>query len=96
MKIDLHKRIDNLELCPVTYLNGKEPDTLNIYQWAEDNTYKWTIVTFQYGNEGECYSIQECGDRLNNPNINWDALKKLIILGRKYLEIVHEVNNEES
>lgn len=96
MKIDLQKRIGNLELCPVVYLNGKEPDTLEICQWAEDNTHKWTLLTFKYDEQDEIYSVKECCDRLSNPYIDWYVLARLIILGRKYLALVNEVNDEES
>lgn len=62
MEINFNKKIGNLELCPVTYLGGKKPDTLEICQWDKNDTRKWTILTFRYNMKEEYFYIEECGE----------------------------------
>lgn len=54
MKIDFKKKIANLELCPNTYIDGRESDSLEICQWSDDDTYKWTIASFEYDKKEDC------------------------------------------
>lgn len=95
MEINFNKKIGNLELCPITYLDGKKPDTLEICQWNEDDTRKWTILTFRYNMEEEYFYIEECGDRLKDENIDWTTLGKLVKLGRKCLELAKEFEEKD-
>lgn len=92
MKIDLHKRIGNLELCPTTSLLPEHDGrSLEICQRLSDDTYKWTIATFEYDEKEDCFYLVECCDRLSDTNINWNDLGKLVRLGRKYLEVIREI-----
>lgn len=90
MNIDYRKRIKNLELCPNAYLNGKESDSLEICQWSEDGTFKWTIASFRYNKKEDCFYIEECCERLDDININWADFGYLVALGRRYLKLMKE------
>lgn len=88
MNIDYRKRIKNLELCPNAYLNGKESDSLEICQWSEDGTFKWTIASFEYNEKEDYFYIKECGNKLDDENFSWFDFGYLVRLGRKYLELM--------
>lgn len=95
MEINFKKKIGNLELCPVTYLNGKKPDTLEICQWDKDDAYRWTILEFRYNEKEEYFYVEECGDRLKDERIDWVVLGELVRLGRKCLELVKEFEDKD-
>lgn len=86
MTINFKKKIGNLELCPNTYIGDKESDGLEICQWAEDSSHKWTIASFIYDKKEKTFYIKECCDRLDDININWTAFGYLVTLGRQYLK----------
>ena len=95
MKIDFKKKIGNLELCPNTYIDGRESDSLEICQWYDDDTYKWTIASFKYDKKEDCFNIEECCERLDDTNINWADLGYLVTLGRRYLKLMKEAEGKE-
>ena len=86
MEINFKKKIGNLELCPVTYLNGKKPDTLEICQWDRDYSHKWQIGSFEKADD--CWEFRECGSRLSDENIEPYDFFTLLKVGRQIMDLV--------
>ncbi len=74
-----------------TALCGELEDGLEIYMWAEDFSCRWTIATFKFNKKEHCFELKEIGDRLANPDINWEDLHKLYAFGRSILDVAEDL-----
>ena len=85
-------KIGNLSLGYVTFI-GKEAkeDDLEICQWDLKENYKWTIASFEYNEEYECYELNSCLSRLNDKNINWKDFGELVQKGYEILNDLEEI-----
>ena len=70
-----------------TELAGDLEDGLEIYLWSEDFSNRWTIASFDLNKHENCFELNEVGDRLANPDINWEDLHKLYVFGRTILDV---------
>jgi hypothetical protein len=80
-------KLGNLSLSYKTFI-GKEAkeDDLEICQWDLKENYKWTIASFEYNEEYECYELNSCLNRLDNNDINWEDFGELVQNGYEILK----------
>ena len=76
-----------------TELMGNLEDGLEIYLWSEDFSNCWTIASFDFNDHEKCFELNEVGDRLANPDINWEDLHKLYAFGRSILDVAEDLLN---
>ena len=81
--MNINKKILDLELCSAKTLEDNPREYLEICQWAEDRSHKWTIAIF-HKNSDDDYFIETIGDRVKN--INWSAFGELVEFGFELLE----------
>ena len=81
-----------------TALCGELEDGLEIYLWAEDFSHRWVIASFDFNKweaikdkKERCFELTEIGDRLANPDINWEDLHKLYAFGRSILDVAEDL-----
>ena len=79
-------RCGHLALCYKTFIDrtGKD-DEIEICMWNDDFTNSWTIASFEYEPEENCYKLESCGDRLNDNNIGWMDFGILVKKGYEIL-----------
>ena len=70
---------------------GELKDGLDIYIWAEDFSHRWSIASFKLDEKEGYFKLHEIGDRLANPDIDYLALKELVILGHDMLMRTEEI-----
>ena len=81
--MNISKFIGDLELCSAKTLEDNPREYLEICQWAEDRSHKWTIAIF-HKNSDDDYFLETVGDRVRN--INWGAFGELVEYGFEFLE----------
>ena len=83
------KIIGNLSLSYKTFI-GKEAkeDDLEICQWNLKEGCKWTIASFEYDEEYNCYALNSCLNRLDDKNIDWEVFGLLVKKAYKILNNV--------
>ena len=83
------KRINNLSLCYKAFIGRTaNKDEIAICLCDKELRSKWTIASFEPHYDGdhlEGYSLESCGDRLNDKEINWTDFGKLVQFGYNYL-----------
>ena len=83
----LIKQEQDLGLCYKTYINKKaEPDEIEICKFNSDGT-RYTIASFDYDEDEECYCLNSCCDRLKI-DINWTIFGSLVKQGYEMLKEV--------
>lgn len=93
------KRVGNLSLCFKTFLNKAAKDTeIDICQWSEDFSNRWTIASFEPHYEDdylEGYELNSCGNRLNDKSLNWKDFGELVKCGYNWLEEHTDKNKDD-
>ncbi len=86
LKINWHYRINNLEIMSCDSRLGHDgmQDRAEISQWAEDNSSRWVVATFEPTSCG--YDLRTIGDRPLAKTVRWKDFKKIAKLGFKLLE----------
>jgi hypothetical protein len=89
-------KINNLELRVSEGFNSKFK-YLEIVEWSNDFDHCWTIITYKYDEDCDCYELNSCGDRLNDNRIDWYDLGCLVKLGYTWLKDkdLFSINKEE-
>lgn len=79
-------RLGHLALGYKTFI-GKEAtrDDIEIYEWSEDYTSRWTVASFEYDEDEEVYTLVSCGDRLSRID-DWEAFGELVKTGYNILD----------
>ena len=74
-------RLGHLALGYKTFI-GREAtrDDIEIYEWSEDYTSRWTVASFEYDEDEEVYTLVSCGDRLSRID-DWEAFGILVQTG---------------
>lgn len=81
--MNINKKILDLELCSAKTLENSPKEYLEICQWAEDRSHKWTIAIF-HKNSDDDYFLETVGDRVKD--INWSAFGELVETGFELLQ----------
>ena len=80
-------RSGRLSLCYKTFIDRTgEEDEIEICMWDKKFTNRWTIASFEYEPEYNCYKLESCGERLNDSNINWMDFGVLVKKGYEILD----------
>jgi hypothetical protein len=80
------KKRGRLELAHKTFLNREiKENEIEICLWDIENKHKFTIASFDFDEEYNCFRLNSCLDRLNNKDIDWVAFGELVILGYRHL-----------
>lgn len=79
-------RIGHLALGYQTFIGREaDKDEIEIYEWNEDFTSRWTIATFEYDEKEAVYTLVSCGDRMSNID-DWGAFGELVKTGYNILD----------
>lgn len=82
----LIKKIDGLALCYKSFIHKEATDKdLEICMFNKDGT-RYTIASFEYDEDEECYCLNSVVDRLNCKKIDWEVFGLLVLKGYKMLE----------
>ena len=74
-------RIGHLALGYQTFIGREtDKDEIEIYEWSEDYTSRWTVASFEYDEDEEVYTLVSCGDRLSRID-DWEAFGALVQTG---------------
>lgn len=80
--------IDTNPHSELSVRTGDTEDGLEICQWAEDGSHKWTIASFEYDSHEPCWDLTTIGDRIIDENINHDDFFELARVGFEILRNV--------
>ena len=88
-------KLGNLSLCYKTFADNVPvfEDELEICK-IEESGWKYTIASFDYDDEDNCYILNSCGDRLDDNNINWEDFGKLVKKGYEILDKLLELGGQ--
>ena len=74
-------RIGHLALGYQTFIDREAEDNeIEIYEWDENFTSRWTIASFEYDKKEETYDLVSCGDRISRVD-DWKAFGELVQTG---------------
>ncbi len=75
------------ELCGNTVVEGHEiySTGLEICEWDNNRTFKWTIASFKYSKKESCYKLKSCCDRLRGIK-DWNDFGILVNKAYEILE----------
>lgn len=73
----------NIKIGDLELSNINKP--LEICLWDINGTYKWVIALFRYNSEYDHYTIESCGDRLDEKRIDWVTFGILVKKGYEIL-----------
>jgi hypothetical protein len=81
-----------LELCNKTII-GREvrPEEIEICLWDREEKYKWTIASFEFVEEYDCFKLESCLSRLKDESIDWVIFGELVKEGYAYLDKLNEM-----
>ena len=80
------ERIGNLGLCYKSFIGKDTTDKdLEICVFNNDGT-RYTIASFNYDDKEHYYSLDSCGNRLKNDDIDWRIFGELVRKAYKRLE----------
>ena len=81
----LIKKIDDLALCYKTFINKEPSDNdLEICMFNNDGS-RYTIASFDFDYEEDCYCLNSCCNRLNSKRIDWEIFGLLVWKGYRIL-----------